>query len=96
MAKKTDWNKLGKEIDPIIDRAANRTDEALAGKISSLTHLKSEEIKSMFPLTGDVKHFVELMEIVKSSDERNQKINRIVQNSEKFGKIILTLLDKVV
>lgn len=96
MAKKTDWTKLSTEIDSIIDGAAKRTDDKLAGKISSLTHLKDSEIQSMFPAPTDVKKFVELMEIVKSADAKNNKINQIIQNGEKFGGIILTLLDKVV
>ena len=93
---KTDWAKLSEEIDAIIDDAAKKTDEKLAGKISSITRLKESEVQVMFPAPTDAKKFVELMEIVKSADAKNKKIIAIMENGEKFGKIILTLLDKLV
>jgi hypothetical protein len=37
---------------------------------------------------------VELMQIVNSAETRNKKISNIVENSEKFAGIVITLLDK--
>ena len=42
----------------------------------------------------DVKKLAELVQIVKQAGDRNEKVNNIVNNAEKFGGIILTLLSK--
>lgn len=84
------------DIDAIADDAANKTDDKLAGKISSLTHMTDGEIKKLFPKAADAKKLVELMQIVKSAEKRNKKITNIVENSEKFAGIVLTLLSKFV
>ena len=82
------------DIDVIADEAAQKTDDKLAGQISSLTRLTDAEIKKLFPKAGDVKKLVELMQIVKSAETRNKKITNIVENSEKFAGIVLKLLEK--
>ena len=58
--------------------------------------MTDEEIKELFPKTTDVKNLVELMKIVKSSEDRNTKINKIVSNTEEFSGVVLTLLSKFV
>jgi hypothetical protein len=88
------WDEL--DLDSIIDEAADATDDKLAARISSLTRMTDEEIKQLFPKKADVKKLVELMSIVKSSENQNNKINNIVGNAEKFGAVILTLLDKFI
>jgi TRAP-type mannitol/chloroaromatic compound transport system substrate-binding protein len=90
----TDWNNLENSLDEIIKDAAKNTDDVLATKIASITRLTSEEIKELFPEPTEVKNLAELMNIVKSAEERNNKINKIVENSEKFSGVILTLLSK--
>ena len=89
-----DFTKIN--IDEIADEAAQKTDDVLAGKISSLTRMTDEEIKKLFPKAADAKKLIELMQIVKSAERRNQKISNIVDNSEKFAGTILTLLNKFV
>lgn len=84
------------DIDQIIDETADNTDAALAGRISSLTRMTDAEVQELFPTAGDAKKLVELMQIVKSAEDRNIKINRITEDSEKFAGIVLTLLDKFV
>ena len=79
-------------IDEIIEDCVNETDNELASKISSLTKMTDEEIKELFPKTTDVKNLVELMKIVKSSEDRNTKINKIVSKTEEFSGVVLTLL----
>jgi hypothetical protein len=92
MAKK--WKDL--DFKKIAKDAAAETDDKLAGQISSLTSLTDEEVKKLFPEKGDVARFVELMQIVNSADSRNKKVNQIIENAEKFGGIVLTLLTKIV
>lgn len=89
-----DWDKFDSDLDGAIERAADKTDDDLASKISSLTRMNDEEIKELFPAPGDVKKLYDLVKIVKSAQERNDKINQIVDNAEKFGGVVLTLLDK--
>jgi hypothetical protein len=89
-----DWNNLENKLDDIIKDSATKTDDVLATKIASLTRLTSEEIKELFPEPSEVKNLAELMNIVKSAEGRNNKINKIIENSEKFSGVILTLLSK--
>jgi len=91
-----DWDAFDKDVDSIVASAADRTDERLASKISSVTRLTDEEVKELFPEPADAKKLAELMKIVTSATDRNTKINDIVQNSEKFAGVILSLLVKFV
>ncbi|GAB2196972.1 hypothetical protein [Sessilibacter sp. MAH4] len=90
-----DWNTFNNELDIAIINAANATDKKLASQISSITRLTDEEIQELFPEPADVKKLTQLLEIVKSAEDRNTKINKIVDNSEEFGGIVLTLLEKL-
>ncbi len=88
------WERFQEELDELVGSAGVRTDNELAGKISGITRLTDEEIKRLFPGPADVKRLAELMEIVKRSGDRNEKIKKIVSNIENFSGIILTLLTK--
>lgn len=87
-----DWKDLN--IKAIGKEAEAKTDDKLASRVSSLTKFNDEQIKQLFPEKGDVAKLAELMQIVKSADSQNAKINQIFQNAEKFGKILITLLSK--
>ncbi len=63
--------------------------------MASITKLTQEEILEIFPKKTDMEDFSELMKIVKSSTSRNEKINKIVANSERFGKVVISLLGKI-
>jgi hypothetical protein len=84
------------DLDAILDDAEQRTDDKLAGEISSLTRMTDAQIKELFPKTADATKLVELMQIVKTAEDRNTKVNNIVANSEKFAGTIVTLLDKLI
>jgi len=88
------WEKFKSDLDQAIEEAGKRTDMKLAGRISSITRLTDDEVKKLFPDSGDVKKLVELMAIVKGAGERGQKINHIVKNAQEFAGVILTLLAK--
>lgn len=88
------WDEFDNEIDTIIAESADETDQKLASKISSITRMTDDEVKELFPDAADVKKLAELMKVVKSSENRNNKINKIVDNAEEFGGIVLTLLSK--
>lgn len=88
------WDDFDNDIDDIITESANKTDEKLASKISSITRMTDDEVKKLFPDPADVKVLIDLMKVVKSSSKRNTKINKIVSNAENFGGVVLTLLSK--
>lgn len=99
MSKKTtkiDWEQFDADVKLASKEAAELTDEQLASKLASVTRLTQKEIQEIFPKQSDVEAFSELMKIVKSSTDRNNKINQIVANSEKFAGIIVSLLNKVI
>jgi len=88
------WDNI--DLDSIADDAAVETDNELASKISSLTRMTDAEIKELFPAPADAKKLVDLMTIVKSSEDQNIKVNKIVNNAEEFGGVVLTLLGKFI
>lgn len=83
-----DWKK-------ITESAANKTDESLASEISSLTTMSASDINDLFPTPSDKKKLASLMAIVKSADNRNTKINKIVANIEDFADTVITLVGRV-
>ena len=98
MAKSTkkDWEEFRKKARLAASNAAEKTNEELADDMSSIVALSKKEIQDIFPEKSDLEDFSELMEIVKSSTSRNNKVSRIVDNSEKFAKVIVLLLNKII
>ncbi len=90
------WEEFDRDIDAIIDSSAEATDDRFASRISSLTRMTDEEVKELVPRTADARKLKELVKIVKSSEERNVKVNRIASNSEEFAGIVLSLLQKFI
>lgn len=91
-----DWDKFDNDLNSIIDNAATATDEKLASRVSSLTRMTDEEVQELFPEPADVKRLAQLMKVVKSSEDRNTKVNNIIANTQEFSGVILTLLSKFV
>ena len=88
------WDDFDQQIDEAITQAGQQTDDQLAGKISSVTTMTDEEVKALFPDPADVKKLTDLMKVLQSSADRNTKINQIMDNTQEFGSIVLTLLSK--
>lgn len=91
-----DINKFKEKLDAARQNAKDKTDKELASEISGLTRLTDDEIQELFPQTADLEKLADLMAIVKSADDQNQKINKIVENSEKFAGVVITLLNKFI
>ncbi len=89
-----DWDEFESDLNDTIDNAADRTDTKLASRISSITRMTDEEIEELFPKPADVKKLVKLMKIVKSAEDRNSKINKIISNVEELAGTVLTVLEK--
>lgn len=88
------WEELEAELPDIINDAADQTDNTLASRVSSLITMTDEEIKQLFPTAADIEKLTKLMKIVKSAEDRNTKINNIINNAESLGSTILTLISK--
>lgn len=80
-----DWDAFQSTIDAEIEAAATATSTDLASKASSITRLTDEEIAELFPTPADMQMLKNLMEIVKSAEDENVKINRLVSNIEELG-----------
>ena len=94
MSKELD--ELVNNFDQLSGKAEADADEQVGDKLSSATRLSKAEVKELFPKRADQKKLAELMQIVKSADSRNQKVNAIVGRAEDFGSIVVKLLNKFV
>ncbi|MGD8428699.1 MAG: hypothetical protein PVH63_13830 [Balneolaceae bacterium] len=81
------------DFDELSDKAENEADAKAAHKISGVTRMSMDEIRQLFPKHRDQRKLEELMEIVKSADDHNTKINKIVKRAEEFGGIVVKLLN---
>lgn len=89
-------DELADNFDQLSAKAEADADEKIGNKISSATRLSKSEVKELFPKRGDQKKLAQLMQIVKSGDTHNQKVNAIVDRAEDFGGIVVKLLNKFV
>ena len=89
-----DWDQFDADLDVAIEEAGERTDALLSTRISSITRMTDEEIEDLFPDPADVKELGRLMRIVKESGNRNEKINKIVDDARSFGGVIFNILEK--
>lgn len=98
MAKSTkiDWEEFRKKAQQAASQAADETNAELADDMSSFTQLTKREIQEIFPEKSEMEDFSELMEIVKSNTSKNNKVNKIVENSEKFSRVVVSLLSKII
>lgn len=92
----SDLDDLVASFDQLSQKAEEEADEKVRGKIAGLTRMTEREVKELFPVREDQKRLVELMQIVRSSDEQNKKINNIIDRSEEFSGIIVKLLNRFV
>lgn len=92
---KIDWEKFSKDVKEASKEAAVKTDAELAAEMAAITRLTQAEVQEIFPKKSDLEDFSELMEIVKSSTSRNEKVSKIIASSEKFGRVVVSLLGKI-
>lgn len=91
-----DWKAFGHKVKADSNESANEINAELAAEMSSIVHLTQKEIQEIFPEKSEMEDFAELMQIVKSSTNTNQKVTKIVANSEKFSKVVVSLLGKII
>lgn len=73
-------------------KAQIQTDEDYAGVISSLIRLTNDDVEKLFPEKPDKDKLMELLAIVNSGTNQNEKIVKLKENGEKFGVIMIKLL----
>jgi hypothetical protein len=71
--------------------AAKATDEKYSSILSSLCRLKDDEISHLFPDREDKDKLLELIQIVNDATNENQKIVKLKENIDSFGKIIIRI-----
>lgn len=89
MSKEPDWGNIS-------DDASEDADRQVGDKILKQINMDQDEIEKLFPDPEDQQKFSKLMDIVKSADEQNQKVNKINDRIEDLSGTIVTLLDTVV
>ncbi|MEL0642372.1 hypothetical protein V6260_17370 [Pseudoalteromonas aliena] len=89
------WEEFDENLDLAIAESIDTVDNKLASHISSITRLTDDEINELFPEPADLKKLANLLKIVKSADNKNRKVNAIINNSEEFADVVLTLLTKL-
>lgn len=85
-------DQLMEDFDEISGKATEEADREIGDKISSATRMTREEVMELFPDRGDQKKLAELMQIVKSADSHNKKVNKIIGRAEDFSGIVVKLL----
>jgi|SRR5690625_413025 len=93
--KKNKLNLTEEIIRKAAENAANETNAQLDIRISSMTKLTLQEVKNLFPKKADKQKLDELIMIVKSEMNQQEKINAIVDKSERFAGIIISLLGRI-
>ena len=73
-------------------RAAELTDEKYASEISSLCRFKDEEINQLFPKRSDKDSLLELLKVVNSATEENEKVKEFKENIENLGSVAVRLI----
>ena len=89
------WDDLENKIGGLVQEAGNRTDNKLASEMSSLTKLTNDQITELFPESKDAASLFELIRLVKEGTSRNEKVDKIVANSEEFAGVIITLISSI-
>jgi len=89
------WESFDENLHHATNESADAVDTKLASHISSITRLTDDEVNELFPEPADLKNLAALLKVVKSAETRNKKVSSIIENSEEFAGVALTLLTKL-
>lgn len=93
---RSDWEQLEAALDKAIASAVERTDAALASRVSALTRLTEAEVRSLFPTPADVRRLQRLMDIVEQSRSDHAAITRLETSITDLAGTVVRLLGKVI
>ena len=76
----------------ILKASAEKTNDELASEISGLTSLTEAQIKSISPAKADKEKLLQLLEIVNSATEENNKIVQLRDNIASLAGTVIKVL----
>tara|TARA_B100000965_G_C19368520_1_gene659228 strand:+ start:289 stop:552 length:264 start_codon:yes stop_codon:yes gene_type:complete len=83
-------------FDDLLNQAEQQTNEELATKLSSLTALKDEELKSLMEEDGvEKQNIIKLMSILSDASKDNTEKAKAIDNIAGASKVVIALLKKV-
>lgn len=83
-------------FDDLLDQADQQTNDELASKLSSLTALKDEELKSLMEEDGvEKQNIIKLMSILSDASKDNTEKAKAIDNIAGASKVVIALLKKV-
>lgn len=74
--------------------AAKKTDEQLAGEEAKLALPTRDQLRKMLPDPMDQQELDELMKIVNSATDHNEKVASLISNINKLGGVVVKVLSK--
>ncbi|MFC1678639.1 hypothetical protein ACFL2T_00265 [Elusimicrobiota bacterium] len=72
--------------------AAKKTNEALAADLEGITRLPKNRLAKLFPKKADKENLQALMEIVRSSTNENERIDKFKKRSTQLAGVALKLM----
>jgi hypothetical protein len=76
--------------------AAGRTDGRLASRIASVSRLTEDEVAALFPKPADVERLKQLLMIVKSAGQENEKTRLLMGRMDQLGGVVVRLLGRLI
>ncbi|MCB4791973.1 MAG: hypothetical protein LHV68_08805 [Elusimicrobia bacterium] len=83
---------MANRFDDASKKAAQQTDEELSQEIAKVTNLSPERLNALFPIPADKANLKELMDIVNSATDDNNRLNQLRDKIETCGTVALKLL----
>lgn len=82
-------------FEKISREAREKTNQALAGEISSLTFLTEDDVERLLPRKIDKERFGALMAIVAAGTDDNTKIASLRERLDELGTVLLRVLKEL-
>jgi hypothetical protein len=88
-------NNASNPFDDAAKRAAEATDQELAGEEAKIKPMGWGELKKMLPDPVDQKNLDNLMAIVNSATDHNEKVAVLIKNIQTLGGIVIKALGQI-
>jgi hypothetical protein len=89
MAKKHDFSDSAK-------KAAELTNEKLAGEMSKLLPISAADLEKMLPRKADKIVLLELLDAVNSATTKNKKIAALTEDIDKYAGVLISVLQQTI
>jgi len=88
-------NDTANPFDEAAKTAADKTNQALAGEEAKITTVSWEALKKKLPDPVDQKNLDQLMQIVNSATDHNEKVAALLDNLQVLGGVIVKVLTQI-